>query len=284
MITIYLDFNRENGVEIVSSSALLSPALKLAVVLKSLPLGAPPDEVLKSFPVGQSDTVFSHFKMVAESGHGCALLFHGRRDIDVFKYEHTLKAAVDELAKGNFPQYLSDKPIEPEITPINVPKRFDLAIQSLLDRLKTAVVGDSKSVRNMIAFLVSLVPVDYRGYLGLTVWCNTLLESGELIGLPTGLLDDVEMYLDAATDLGAVIDVSNRKTLGRESTDFSKEIAQLIGREEIDQTKQKLARVFSDAFSISHGEKRDTDAEEGAVTRLIAKRFFGYGGPTEDRR
>jgi hypothetical protein len=256
--------------------------MKLAIMLKCLPLGTPPNEVLKSFPVGSSHTIVSCFKILAESGHGCALFFPGRRDIGVFGYEHTLKAAVEELAKGKFPQYLKDKPEETKVVPVRIPKRFDVAIQSLIGGYKTAVVGDNKSVRDMIAFMSNLLPIDFRGYASITVWCNTTMESSDIIGLPKSLLEDASSYLDAGKELKAVIDVNNRKTLGKESTDFSKETARLVERDDIEQARQKLTRVFSNAFSLAHGEKKEIAAEEAEVTGLIARRLFGHGAPVEN--
>jgi hypothetical protein len=251
-------------------------------MLKSLPLGTPPNEVLKSFPVGSSHTILSCFKILAESGHGCALFFPGRRDIGVFGYEQTMKAAVEELAKGKSPQYLKDKPVESKVMPVRVPKRFDVAIQSLIGGYKTAVVGDNKSVRDMIAFLSNLLPVDFRGYVSITVWCNTIRESSDIIGLPKSLLEDAVSYLDAGKELKAVIDVNNSKTLGKESTDFSKETARLVGRDHIEQARQKLTRAFSNAFSMVHGEKKEIPAEEAEVTELIARQFFGRRSSAEN--
>ncbi|WXG44512.1 MAG: hypothetical protein WED04_10850 [Promethearchaeati archaeon SRVP18_Atabeyarchaeia-1] len=276
MIRTFLSFNRKSGVEIIASNGVLSPHIKKLLSLKSLPLGLPPDEVLKSFPVGETGTAVSYYKMSVDSGFGCAFIFTDRRDVDLFQYEGLLRESVKDGLDGDFVREYEDEPGPFAVPRVRIPGKFDSALQSLVGGKKVMVVGEDWQVRNMIAFMTNLIPRDFRGCFGLTLWCNSVHEEGNLVGLPLSLIGEVESEMDGG-QLGAIVDMVNSSVLGTESTEFSKELARRIEQGQIDYAKAKILTIFSNASSLSPSKLNDKIIEP-ETTRLVAERFFGYSG------
>jgi hypothetical protein len=283
MIGVHLSFSREKGVAFVSSSAPVSKDLNELLLIKSLPRGIPPDESLKSFPVLAKGSAVSLFKVQGETGFGVVLVFPEQRDIDPFQYESAIKKALwggkgEKIIDG----LAADKDERADAPIPNIPQRFESAVHSLLVGEKIMVTGDKDSVKDMIKFVLSLIPRAFHGYYGVTTWCNSPAEDENIVGLPAGLFDKVMPLLEVGGTVGALIDLPRSSTFGRGSTSFSKSIADYIANGDISHARKRIENVFNDAVKVPNLRK-DAEKEEKEAAILIAKGFFGYGDKTEQK-